>query len=147
MAGNVPAPRRQYDPYSNTYNPGWKDHPNFNYGGNRQQNFGQNRLPGFQPQNQPKVYPSSSNRESSLEDLVKNLATITTQFQQSTAQFQQETRSGMKNLKNQVEEAKETREGERDSGGIQKSGDKHSSVGRNQTSTKICKISKRFVHQ
>ncbi|XP_073121422.1 uncharacterized protein [Henckelia pumila] len=25
-------PQRKYDPYSNTYNPGWKDHPNFRYG-------------------------------------------------------------------------------------------------------------------
>ncbi|XP_071932872.1 uncharacterized protein [Coffea arabica] len=35
MAGHVPAPRKQYDPYSNTYNPGWRDHPNLSYGGNR----------------------------------------------------------------------------------------------------------------
>ncbi|XP_073152941.1 uncharacterized protein [Henckelia pumila] len=25
-------PQRKYDPYSNTYNPGWKDHPNLRYG-------------------------------------------------------------------------------------------------------------------
>ena len=24
-------PQRKYDPYSNTYNPGWRDHPNFSY--------------------------------------------------------------------------------------------------------------------
>ncbi|XP_071924728.1 uncharacterized protein [Coffea arabica] len=36
MAGHVPALRKQYDPYSNTYNPGWRDHPNLSYGGNRQ---------------------------------------------------------------------------------------------------------------
>lgn len=24
-------PQRQYDPYSNSYNPGWRDHPNFSY--------------------------------------------------------------------------------------------------------------------
>ncbi|XP_071923077.1 uncharacterized protein [Coffea arabica] len=30
MAGGVSTPRRQYDPYSNTYNPSWRDHPNFN---------------------------------------------------------------------------------------------------------------------
>ena len=23
--------QRKYDPYSNTYNPGWRDHPNFSY--------------------------------------------------------------------------------------------------------------------
>ena len=25
-------PQRKYDPYSNTYNLGWRDHPNFSYG-------------------------------------------------------------------------------------------------------------------
>ncbi|XP_031274922.1 uncharacterized protein LOC116133348 [Pistacia vera] len=35
-AENFPGPPRQYDPYSNTYNPGWRDHPNFSYRGNRQ---------------------------------------------------------------------------------------------------------------
>ncbi|XP_027182272.1 uncharacterized protein LOC113780690 [Coffea eugenioides] len=94
MAGGVPAPRREYDPYSNTYNPGWRDHPNFSYG-NRSQNSFTNRPPGFQQPWQQKPQPSSSNSGSSLEDIVKNLAT-------STAQFQQKTRSGMKNLETQM---------------------------------------------
>ncbi|XP_027093861.1 uncharacterized protein [Coffea arabica] len=74
MAGGVPAPRRQYDPYSNTYNP------------------------GFQQPWQPKSQPSSSNTGSSLEDIVKSLATTTAQIQQETRQFQQETRSLTTNM-------------------------------------------------
>ncbi|XP_027177989.1 uncharacterized protein LOC113777146 [Coffea eugenioides] len=35
MAGHAPASRKAYDSYSNTYNPGWRDHPNLSYGGNR----------------------------------------------------------------------------------------------------------------
>ncbi|KAH6780567.1 hypothetical protein C2S52_011804 [Perilla frutescens var. hirtella] len=36
-AGGFPGPpRRNYDPYSNTYNPGWRDHPNLRYGNNPQ---------------------------------------------------------------------------------------------------------------
>ncbi|XP_073153283.1 uncharacterized protein [Henckelia pumila] len=32
-AGGFPEPpQRKYDPYSNTYNPSWKDHPNLRYG-------------------------------------------------------------------------------------------------------------------
>ena len=50
MAGHAPAPRKQYDSYSNMYNPGWRDHPNFNYGGNRQSNFAPNRQQGYQQQ-------------------------------------------------------------------------------------------------
>ncbi|XP_071905575.1 uncharacterized protein [Coffea arabica] len=94
MAGGVPAPRRQYDPYSNTYNLGWGDHPNFSYG-NRPQNSFSNRPPGFQQPWQQKPQPSSSNSGSSLEDIVKSMAT-------STAQFQQETRSGMKDMEIQM---------------------------------------------
>ncbi|XP_071939272.1 uncharacterized protein [Coffea arabica] len=81
MAGGVPAPCRQYDPYSNTYNPGWRDHPNLSYG-NRQQGSFPNRPLGFHQPWQPKSQPSSSNSGSSLEDLVKSLATTTTQLHQ-----------------------------------------------------------------
>ena len=47
MAGQAPVPRKQYDPYSSTYNPGWRDHPNLSYGGNRQSNFVPNRQQGY----------------------------------------------------------------------------------------------------
>ena len=43
MVGHAPAPRKPNDPYSNTYNPDWRDHPNFSYGGHRQLNFTPNR--------------------------------------------------------------------------------------------------------
>ncbi|XP_071917972.1 uncharacterized protein [Coffea arabica] len=49
MAGHAPAPRKQYDPYSSTYNLGWRDHPNLSYGGNRQPNFAPNRQSNFVP--------------------------------------------------------------------------------------------------
>nr|XP_027118746.1 uncharacterized protein LOC113735989 [Coffea arabica] len=102
MAGGVPAPRRQYDPYSNTYNPGWRDHPNLSYG-NRQQSSFPNRPPGFHQPWQSKSQPSSSNSGSSLEDLVKSLATTTTQLHQeirsltaNTAQLQQDIKADKK---------------------------------------------------
>ncbi|KAG8472822.1 hypothetical protein CXB51_034706 [Gossypium anomalum] len=38
-AGNFPGPpQRRYDPYANTYNPGWRDHPNLSYGANPRYN-------------------------------------------------------------------------------------------------------------
>ncbi|XP_027155475.1 uncharacterized protein LOC113755766 [Coffea eugenioides] len=79
IAGGVPAPRRQYNPYSNTYNPDWRDHPNFNYG-NRPQNSFSHRPPGFQQSWQPKPQPPPSNSEGSLVDIIKSLATSTTQL-------------------------------------------------------------------
>nr|XP_027124163.1 uncharacterized protein LOC113740845 [Coffea arabica] len=91
-------PQRRYDPYANTYNPGWRDHPNFNYAA---------RPPGFpqQPQYQPR--PQLSQQQSahksgmSLEDIVKSLAT-------NTQQFQQETKTSIHNLENQMSQLAST---------------------------------------
>ncbi|XP_071917023.1 uncharacterized protein [Coffea arabica] len=73
MAGHAPAPRQPYDPYSNTYNPGWRDHPNFNYGGNRQSNFVPNRQQGHQQQYHPRPSPPPSNSSPSLEEMTEQL--------------------------------------------------------------------------
>ncbi|XP_027120704.1 uncharacterized protein [Coffea arabica] len=79
--GGFPGPpQRRYDPYSNTYNPGWKDHPNFSYA---------SKPPGFHQQ-QPVSKPGIS-----LEEIVKSLAT-------NAQQFQQEKRASIQNLENQV---------------------------------------------
>ena len=39
IGGFLGQPQRKYDPYSNTYNPGWRDHPNFRYGNNPTPNW------------------------------------------------------------------------------------------------------------
>ncbi|XP_027174127.1 uncharacterized protein LOC113773702 [Coffea eugenioides] len=101
MAEGVPAPRRQYDPYSNTYNPGWRDHPNPSYG-SRPQNAFSNRPPGFQQPWQHKSQPSSSSSGSSLEEIVKSLATTTTQLVTTTTQFQHDTKAGMKDMETRM---------------------------------------------
>lgn len=88
--GNFPGlPQRKYDPYSNTYNPGWRDHPNFSYG-SRAQNFQQ-----FQQRPSAPPQQNSSAPGMSLEEIVKSLAT-------NTQQFQQEIRASIQNLENQV---------------------------------------------
>lgn len=92
-------PRRNYDPYSNTYNQGWRDYPNLSYE-NRQMNqlMNQNRQ-NFQLYNQS--YPprqqqcQTSNSGMSLEDIVKSLAT-------NTLQFQQETKANIQCLENEM---------------------------------------------
>ncbi|KAM1262759.1 hypothetical protein ACFX2G_028461 [Malus domestica] len=75
----------RHDPYSNTYNPGWRDHPNFkwrdpqqpqNQGGFRQQ------LPGFfpktygPPQNQAQSGPSASSTSLDNDALLKILTKL-----------------------------------------------------------------------
>ena len=107
MAGGFPGqPQRKYDPYSSTYNPGWRDHPNLSYGNPQVNQLAtQNRLI-CQQYKQP--YPprqqsgQTSNSGMSLEDIIKSLAINTLQFQQETKQFQQEARVNIQILDNQM---------------------------------------------
>ncbi|XP_027158006.1 uncharacterized protein LOC113773887 [Coffea eugenioides] len=113
MADHAPAPRKQYDPYSSTYNPGWRDHPNLSYGGNRQPNFTPNRQsnfvpnkpPGYQQQYQARPPPPPSSGPS-WEEMMKQMMTTITQNQQRTEaaimQNQQRTDSEMQDIRNQM---------------------------------------------
>ncbi|XP_071939292.1 uncharacterized protein [Coffea arabica] len=124
MADHAPAPRKQYDPYSSTYNPGWRDHPNLSYGGNRQSNFAQNRQsnfvpnkpPGYQQQYQPRPPPPPQSG-SSMEEMMKQMMTTMAQNQQRTEatimqnqqrteatvmQYQQRTDSEIQDIRNQI---------------------------------------------
>ncbi|KAK4400704.1 hypothetical protein Sango_1176500 [Sesamum angolense] len=87
---------KRYDPFSNTYNPRWRDHPNLRYG-NRHHNF--KKPPYQQPPLPPQTNPNPS---IPLEDIVKTLALSTQQFQQDTHKFQQEIRSSIQNLESQI---------------------------------------------
>ncbi|XP_071920027.1 uncharacterized protein [Coffea arabica] len=93
MAGHAPAPRKQYDPYSSTYNPGWRDHPNLSYGGNRQSNFVPNRQQGHQQQYHPRPPPPPplSNSSPSMEEMMKQLLAN-----------QQKTDSDLQSMRNQL---------------------------------------------
>nr|GEW40523.1 ribonuclease H-like domain-containing protein [Tanacetum cinerariifolium] len=73
-------PQIKYDPFSNTYNPGWRDHPNFSYG-SRSNNFHQQY-----PKPTTHLQPSSLNSSMSLEDIVTTLATSTQQDTKTTIQ-------------------------------------------------------------
>jgi hypothetical protein len=107
-------PQRKYDPFPNTYNPGWRDHPNLCYGNQPQQgNQGRQFHPrGFQSQQnyqarQPpppftnsNVMGSSSNVD--LREMMKTLVSNTMTLQQNVMSFQQETRSTIHNLEKQI---------------------------------------------
>ncbi|XP_062170392.1 uncharacterized protein LOC133876123 [Alnus glutinosa] len=99
-AGGFPGqPQRKYDPYSSTYNPGWRDHPNLSYGNPQVNQPATQTHPSYQQYKQP--YPPRqqsgqiSNSGMSLDDIVKSLAT-------NTLQFQQEARASIQSLKNQM---------------------------------------------
>ncbi|KAH9726990.1 hypothetical protein KPL70_008483 [Citrus sinensis] len=89
VGGFAGMPQRRYDPYAQTYNPGWKDHPNFSYG------VRPSGFPLQYPPRQPTPPQSNSKSGISLEEIVKSLATNTQQFQQATT-------ASIQNLENQV---------------------------------------------
>ena len=69
--------RNQGNPYSNTYNPGWRNHPNFswsNQGGVQRTNQEcKQPPPGFQQKNSfPQQHESKPNLESMMEKLLKD---------------------------------------------------------------------------
>ncbi|XP_052484903.1 uncharacterized protein LOC128039986 [Gossypium raimondii] len=78
-------PQRRYDHFSNTYSPGWKDHPNLNYGANPRYN------PSYQPR-PPQLPPKPS---TSLEVVIERLAI-------DVAKYQQMTNTSILELTNQV---------------------------------------------
>ncbi|KAL0324697.1 UNVERIFIED_CONTAM: hypothetical protein Scaly_2436800 [Sesamum calycinum] len=88
--------QRGHDPFSNTWNPRWRDYPNLRYG---YQFENLQRPPYQQLPSPPQTNPNSG---MPLEDIMKTHALSTQQFQQETHKFQQETRASIQNLKTQV---------------------------------------------
>ncbi|XP_073153724.1 uncharacterized protein [Henckelia pumila] len=82
--GNQNRPRN--DPFLNTYNPGWKQCPNFSWGGQNNKQYG-NQNYGKQPQEE----------KSSMEQMMKNFISST-----ETKMHNQD--ASIKNLENKIEE-------------------------------------------
>ncbi|CAH9105229.1 unnamed protein product [Cuscuta epithymum] len=93
--------QRRFDPFSNTYNPGWKSHPNLSYGNNNNSAF------QSQPQHMPGPGSSQSgapnqNSTSTLEGMMQRLVDGQLKLEQEKLKFEQETRVGMQDLRTQV---------------------------------------------
>jgi len=91
-------PQRKHDPFSNIYNPGWRDHQNLCYGNPPQQgNQGRQFHPhGFQSQQnyqarQPPPFTNSnvmgSSSSDDLHEMMKTLASNTVTLQQNVMSF------------------------------------------------------------
>ncbi|KAK4280836.1 hypothetical protein QN277_012406 [Acacia crassicarpa] len=79
-------PRNQFNPYSNTYNPGWKSHSNFSY----------------QPQAAPQQSHQTTTTITDLEKALTQLTLTSTEYIQRSEAFQNETKSSIRNLENQI---------------------------------------------
>ncbi|XP_021845840.2 uncharacterized protein [Spinacia oleracea] len=87
--------QRKYDPYSQTYNEGWKDHPNLRYG-NRPQLPQSNQPRQYGQQNPP---PQSG---PSLEDLVKQLTNQIGQVHNQGVEYQKKTNTHLHHIDTQI---------------------------------------------
>ncbi|MED6179371.1 hypothetical protein PIB30_000488 [Stylosanthes scabra] len=94
-----------HDPNANTYNPRWRNHPNFCWGGNQNQrtsNF--QNCPPHPPSQRPLFQQSPiplhsplTQQITSIESAIEKLTLSTTSFVQSTNAFIEETRANFKN--------------------------------------------------
>ncbi|XP_056695518.1 uncharacterized protein [Spinacia oleracea] len=87
--------QRKYDPYSKTYNEGWKDHPNIRYG---------NR-PQLPQSNQPRQYGQPNHPPQSgpsLEDLVKQLTNQVGQVHNQGIEYQKKTDTRLRHIDTQI---------------------------------------------
>ncbi|XP_075475681.1 uncharacterized protein LOC142509402 [Primulina tabacum] len=85
--------RPRNDPYSNTYNPGWRNHPNFSWGGQNNQHRQQRGPPyvmhqGFKPE------PSREEKSNLEQMMTKFISATETRFQNQDA--------SIKGLENQI---------------------------------------------
>ncbi|CAN6560251.1 unnamed protein product [Malus baccata var. baccata] len=106
--GNQNQPR--HDPYFNTYNPGWRDHPNFKWrdpqqpqqqGGFRQQPPGFYTKPFVPNQNQVQSAPTTSGMSLDNDQVVKLLTTLTQEVQTQNKERQIQDKRG-DNLEKQM---------------------------------------------
>ncbi|KAL2923212.1 DNA damage-inducible protein 1 [Bienertia sinuspersici] len=97
LGGFPSQPKRKYDPFSPTHNEGWRDHPNLRYRPKPPFPLTTNPRPYVQQNFQPA--PSNS---SSLEGMVKNLATQIGQVHNQGVQYQQKTDTHLQNIDTQI---------------------------------------------
>ncbi|XP_034215635.1 uncharacterized protein LOC117627589 [Prunus dulcis] len=87
------------DPFSNTYNPGWRQHPNFGWKNNQNVQTAPVQQNQFVPQQNA---PAPPGQGKSLEELINSLALSTQGFMQETRQTQAQMSTAIKSLENQV---------------------------------------------
>ncbi|XP_048140761.1 uncharacterized protein LOC125316465 [Rhodamnia argentea] len=92
FVGNFSRPLRN-NPYSNTYNPGWRNHPNFSWSNQNQQ--------GLRP-TPPSFRPLEEKQHSHLEEMVTKLAQTTQDFIKSADVRFQNQEASIRNLEKQV---------------------------------------------
>ncbi|XP_026435521.1 uncharacterized protein LOC113333225 [Papaver somniferum] len=94
--------RQRYDPYSNTYNPGWRDHPNLSYA-NKQAaaNPTFNQQGGYQFMQRPQQETQGTSVDEKFTLMMQSMQEIS-KTMQGFNQFQQKSEMAMRDVQNQV---------------------------------------------
>ncbi|KAL0440056.1 UNVERIFIED_CONTAM: hypothetical protein Slati_2488600 [Sesamum latifolium] len=99
-------PQRKYDPHSNFYNPGWRNHPNFSYKNQGEQPKLQSQLFNRSLLAPTQALSQTPNSGMSLEDIVKSLVVTTQQFQQETKAGLQENKARLQKTEAGLQETR-----------------------------------------
>ena len=100
------SPRKNYDPYSKTYNPGWRNHPNFGWGSEQdQKQFTQRTSQHPHNNTSPHTYQNqnstSAPNHSSIDDKLSKIEALLEgicQEIQENKVFKEEVRANIKNI-------------------------------------------------
>ncbi|XP_050896632.1 uncharacterized protein LOC127103410 [Lathyrus oleraceus] len=96
---------RQNNPYSNTYNPGWKNHPNFSWKDQQGHVQNQPQQQQFRPQQQQpyqQQFQQQVPRKADWELAIEKMAAQSSQFQEETRSNLKNTGASIKNLEIQM---------------------------------------------
>ncbi|XP_050889648.1 uncharacterized protein LOC127094935 [Lathyrus oleraceus] len=99
---------RQNNPYSNTYNPGWKNHPNFSWKDQQGNVQNQPQQQQFRPQQQQpyqqhqQQFQQQVPRKADWELAIEKMAAQSSQFQEETRSNLKNTSASIKNLEIQM---------------------------------------------
>ncbi|KAK8586121.1 hypothetical protein V6N13_130645 [Hibiscus sabdariffa] len=99
--GNFPGPpQRPYNPYGNTYNPGWKDHPNFSYAQNQRPNQVSQQRPFQKQYQQP--------QKTSLESMIEKMVVSQEKMMVSQEKYQNQSESRIQEFEKQMSQLAQT---------------------------------------
>jgi hypothetical protein len=94
--------RPQNNPYSNTYNPGWRNHPNFSWRNNQDnqpQNLNQNPNQNLSNQGyEQRQFDQSAPQKSNLEQMMEKMMQEQTEFRQDQKRVNQQVADQIRDL-------------------------------------------------
>ena len=100
----------QNDPYSNTYNPGWRNHPNFQWAGNSQKPPYQPRPQAPRPYQPPQPRPNPTYQSGQNQDQLTLILQTLADIQKTNAAMQKQHKDEITEVRNQLAQMANSRQ-------------------------------------